>query len=89
MDKGVNVRIQFNRNSRHKEEEMERIGDMLARALENQRKQAARATAARRNALPQAQSAPASSHASYTALMRSHDRVHTRHIAGKGSGDGA
>ena len=68
---------------------MDRIGDMLARALENQRKQAARATAAQTNALPQAQSAPASIHASYTALMRSHDRVHTRHIAGKGADGGA
>lgn len=29
------------------------------------------------------------SHASYTVLMRSHDRMRTRHIAGQGGGDGA
>lgn len=68
---------------------MDRIGDMLARALENQRKQAARAAAVQTKALARTQSAPASSHASYTALMRSHDRVHTRHIAGKGATGGA
>lgn len=30
-----------------------------------------------------------SSHASYTALMRSHDRMGTRHIAGKSGQSGA
>lgn len=30
-----------------------------------------------------------SSHASYTALMRSHDRMRTRHINGQGGGNGA
>lgn len=30
-----------------------------------------------------------SSHASYTALMRSHDRMRTRHIAGQGESGGA
>ena len=30
-----------------------------------------------------------SSHASYTALMRSHDRMRTRHIAGQSKGNGA
>ena len=33
---------------------------------------------------PEAAPVHRSSHASYTALMRSHDRVHTRHIAVKG-----
>lgn len=27
---------------------------------------------------------PVSSHANYAALMRSHDRVHTRHVQGQG-----
>lgn len=30
-----------------------------------------------------------SSHASYSALMRSHDRMRTRHINGQGGGNGA
>ena len=38
---------------------------------------------------PPVQPIQRTSHASYTALMRSHDRMRTRHIAGQGSGDGA
>lgn len=36
------------------------------------------------NPKPSAVPRYATGHASYTALMRSHDRVHTRHITGKG-----
>lgn len=38
---------------------------------------------------PPAAPAHRSSHASYTALMRSHDRMRTRHIAGQGGTGGA
>jgi len=38
---------------------------------------------------PIAQPVHRSSHASYTALMRSHDRMRTRHIGGQGGESGA
>lgn len=68
---------------------MENPGEIMRRALE--RRRAARPTPALRPdraepAEPQQQAQPAeprhrSSHASYTALMRSHDRMRTRHIS--------
>lgn len=68
---------------------MENPGALLRRAEQNRRLKAVLP----RPEMPAQEAermAPAprhvSSHASYTALMRSHDRMHTRHIAGR---DGA
>ena len=63
---------------------MENPASLVQRAALNRRQKAAVPTAPIREE-PQGDRAPApvhtSSHASYTALMRSHDRVATRHIA--------
>lgn len=68
---------------------MGRIGDELSRALENRRRREAQQRAEREKDGGQTRSTPDAHHAGYTALMRSHDRVHTRHVAGKGGGGGA
>ena len=59
---------------------MENIGEMLKRARQNrQKRQAVAAMHVQRDTpRPRHQS----SHGEYTALMRSHDRVHTRHLSG-------
>lgn len=66
---------------------MENIGELLKRARQNrQKRQAVAAMHVQRDTpRPRYQS----SHGEYTALMRSHDRVRTRHIAGKGGAGGA
>ena len=61
---------------------MENPGELLRRARNRVRR---KAVPERREAAESVQSAPqfVSRHASYSALMRSHDRVHTRHLQGK------
>lgn len=69
---------------------MERVGNILSSARENRRRQFLRMEAHSHEILPAAPpQPPAPRHGGYTALMRSHDRVHTRHIAGKSGADGA
>lgn len=70
---------------------MENPGMILRRAKCNRRFEAGRMqttgprTAEKQPAKPQHQS----NHASYTALMRRHDRVRTRHIGGQGGANDA
>ena len=67
---------------------MENPAGILRRAKEQKRFRGMQGAPAQ----PQKQSAAPvhqSSHASYTALMRSHDRMRTRHIAGQSGGGGA
>ena len=67
---------------------MENPGEMLKRARQNQGRRAA--VPEREKELPRRAAAVLKSgHSGYTALMRSHDRMRTRHIGGKGSGPGA
>lgn len=66
-------------------------GEMMRRALYSRRLYAA--APGQQNAPPRAEAANPvnihsqlrypSGHANYSALMRSHDRVHTRHLEGK------
>lgn len=75
---------------------MENPGEMLRRAVRNRRRTVSRAPAPAPQsdvtaAAPQ-QTRPAppkASHANYSALMRSHDRVHTCHLSGQGREGGA
>jgi len=64
---------------------MENPASLVQRAALNRRQKAAAPTFLPAREEPQAGKPPVpvhtSSHASYTALMRSHDRVATRHIA--------
>lgn len=71
---------------------MEGPGEMIDRAISRKkmgrlpggaRRQAAAEAMEGAQSVQEAQPAPKpiSRHASYSALMRSHDRVHTRHIA--------
>lgn len=69
---------------------MENVGNMLSSARENRRRQLMRMQAHRHEVLPTTVPQPSAPQRSgYTALMRSHDRVHTRHIAGKSKANGA
>lgn len=64
---------------------MERPGEMLRRAGERRRLEAPRrAQECREEPLREPAAAPLSRHGSYSALMRSHDRVATRHIPRQG-----
>ena len=70
---------------------MENPASLLRRAREQKRFRGAAAppeAPVQRQKPPEAP-AHQSSHASYTALMRSHDRMRTRHIAGQGGPGGA
>ena len=69
---------------------MERVSSMLARAVENRRRQQARRSAEKvRPVSTMRQDGLKPRHGEYTALMRSHDRVHSRHVSGKGGAHGA
>ena len=64
---------------------MENPGEMLRRARQNKRKPAVKPV--RETAVPEKEHSvriPHSGHSGYSALMRSHDRMGTRHIGGKG-----
>lgn len=68
---------------------MENPASMVRRAALSRRRRNLPAAPVPASAQPPQPSPPAaprhtSSHASYTALMRSHDRVSTRHIAPRG-----
>ena len=67
---------------------MEGPGELIRRAANRPGRMAHPPGERRENAPLQEESLPVpqpiSRHGSYTALMRSHDRVHTRHIAVKG-----
>ena len=63
---------------------------VLRHARENRRRQGVQPVPIRDEGTAPTQNPPhRSSHASYSALMRSHDRVHTRHISGQTGRDGA
>lgn len=67
---------------------MENPGDLLRRAQRSRRFRIASKPSVEQE---KTEAAPVhrSSHASYTALMRSHDRMRTRHITGQGGENGA
>ncbi|MBP3410152.1 MAG: hypothetical protein J6M10_04055 [Clostridia bacterium] len=71
---------------------MENPGKILVRAQLSRRfrttfKASPEQVAAER--MPAAEPVHRSSHAGYSALMRSHDRMRTRHISGQGGKNGA
>jgi len=68
---------------------MEKIADMLARARMNRRRRMQHAVLSREPETQPQAPRHQSAHGNYAALMRSHDRMHTRHIAGKGGANGA
>lgn len=71
---------------------MENPGSLLQRARNNRRFRAVSNSFQMREPekkAPVSEPVHRSSHASYTALMRSHDRMRTRHIGGQGGGNGA
>ena len=68
---------------------MENPAKLLRRAQQNRRAPAIRPAAAREEVQTPPSPPHQSSHASYSALMRSHDRVHTRHIGGQGGANRA
>lgn len=65
---------------------MEGPGELIRRAAKREGRRAHPLREQKMEAPPQEESLPTpppvSRHGSYTALMRSHDRVHTRHIKG-------
>ena len=61
---------------------MENIGDMLARARQNRKRRGVQPPPEKAETQALHRPQHQSSHSSYTALMRSHDRMGTRHLKG-------
>lgn len=68
---------------------MERVGEVLTRANESSKRRVARLSAAAQAVPSKAPMEPMQHHGAYTALMRSHDRIHNKHLSGKNGMDGA